>query len=229
MLTIHKTTGLLTQPSAIHVPKQGITHQPIQGPDAIVIHYTAGFERKCWPAKLEDASIPVYIIPIKPQWAAHLFDHYLADSNLFGAKPELSWNRENIYYRNVNPVSEYAPARILWYVSSEAKSPTGRNKGIVACSYLDGVYIDTAKNIFEKFKNYGVYEWKDVLALAQRQIMKNIKALKFSDTEVFKKIVPLAEITKIMHQHNRAKNTFASPVEVSIDIFNDVYRLGKNG
>jgi N-acetylmuramoyl-L-alanine amidase len=42
MLTINKFTGLLAQRSAIHVPKQGISHQPIQGPDTIVIHYTAG-------------------------------------------------------------------------------------------------------------------------------------------------------------------------------------------
>jgi ribosomal protein S18 acetylase RimI-like enzyme/predicted nucleic acid-binding protein len=186
-------------------------------------------ERKCWPVKLKDILIPTYIIPIKPRWAAQLFDYHIADSNLFGAKPELSWNRENIYYRSIKPVSEQAPARILWYLSSETKSFTGRNKGIVACSYLDGVYVDSVKIIFQRFKNYGVYEWEDVYELAKGEIMTSIKALKFSDTEVFKNIVPLLEITKIMRRHNRPKNTFASPVEVSTEIFNDIYRQAKNG
>jgi ribosomal protein S18 acetylase RimI-like enzyme/predicted nucleic acid-binding protein len=185
-------------------------------------------ERKVWPAKLTDIGLPVYIIPIKPFWASQLFDFYIADSNLFGAKEALSWSRENVYYRSVKPVSEKSPGRILWYLSSETKSATGRNKGIVACSYLDEVCVDRVKNVFKKFQHFGVYEWKDIYQLAGKQLLADIKALKFSDTEVFKNIVPLNKITEVMKLHGRLRNSFASPVEVSIDIFNSIYKIGIN-
>lgn len=187
-----------------------------------------GLERKLWPAKVSDLAIPIYIIPIKPLWAGQLFDYYIADSDLFGARPTLAWNRENVYYRSVKPVSEKAPGRILWYLSSDNKSVTGRRNGIVACSYLDEVYVNRVKVVFEKFKLFGVYEWKDVYKLAKRQILSDIKAIKFSNTEVFRNIIPLSVVDRIMQQHNRPVNTFASPVEVSTHIFNEVYKLAIN-
>lgn len=184
-------------------------------------------ERKFWPLKLKDLSIPTYIIPIKRHWASQLFDFYQADQTLFGAKAELVWQRENVYYRNVFPVSEIFPARILWYVSSEKKVTTGRDKGIIACSYLDEVSVGTAKNLFQQYKNYGIYEWKDIYKLANESLNKEIKAIKFSDTEVFRKIISLDKITEILKQNNRVKNTFTSPVQVSKEIFNQIYEIGK--
>lgn len=185
------------------------------------------FERKLWPLKLADADIPTYIIPIRPYWASQLFDFYLANTSLYGASESLTWSRENVYYRSVKPVSERTPGRILWYISSEEKF-TGRSRGIAATSYLDEVTIDRTKAIFRKFKNFGVYEWKDIYNLANKEIMSEIKALKFSDTEVFKKIIPLERINEIMLKHNRPKNTFPSPVEVSKEIFNEIYQIGIN-
>jgi predicted nucleic acid-binding protein/ribosomal protein S18 acetylase RimI-like enzyme len=184
-------------------------------------------ERKLWPLKIADIEIPVYIIPIRPLWAGQLFDFHLANVSLFGAAESLVWSRENIYYRRVNPVSEKAPARILWYISSDEKV-LGRSKGIAATSYLDEVYVDRAKEIFRKYKRFGVYEWKDIYNLAGRAILSEIKALKFSDTEVFKNIIHLDRINDIMLKNNRLKNTFASPVEVSSAIFQEIYEIGKN-
>lgn len=184
-------------------------------------------ERKFWPLKLKDLGIPTYIIPIKRHWASQLFDFYQADQTLFGAKAELVWQRENVYYRNVFPVSEIFPARILWYVSSEKKVTTGRDKGIIACSYLDEVSVGTAKNLFQQYKNYGIYEWKDIYKLANESLNKEIKAIKFSDTEVFRNIISLDKITEILKQNNRVKNTFTSPVQVSKEIFNQIYEIGK--
>lgn len=184
-------------------------------------------ERKLWPLKLKDLAIPTYIIPIKSYWASQLFDFHQADQSLFGAKAELVWHRENIYYRNVMPVSEKYPARILWYVSSEKRTTTGRDKGIVACSYLDEVTIASAKSLFQRFKNFGIYEWKDVYNLAEQNLDKEIKAIKFSDTEVFKKTIGLNKITQILEENGRVRNTFTSPLEVSKEIFNKIYEIGK--
>lgn len=184
-------------------------------------------EKKLWPVKFTDIKIPVYIVPVKPHWAAQLFDHYAANHSLFGAKAELTWSNENVYYRSIKPVSEFAPARILWYVSSESKTVTGRGRCIVATSYLEEVHIGPAKTLYQKFKNFGIYEWKDINELSKNEAYNDIKALKFTDTEVFKKPVSLAQINKIFGTHGKAANTFASPVEVSTEIFNDIYRIGK--
>lgn len=184
-------------------------------------------ERKLWPIKLADLDIPTYIIPIRRHWASQLFDFYQADQTLFGAKAELVWHRENIYYRNVKPVSEKYPARILWYVSSESKITTGRHMGIVACSYLDEVNIAPAKSLFQQFKNFGVYEWNDIYKLAEQDAQKEIKAIKFSDTEVFKEIINLNKITEILESNGKPRNTFTSPLEVSKEIFNQIYKIGK--
>jgi len=183
-------------------------------------------ERKLSPVKFSDIKIPTYIVPIKANWAGELFDHYISGQNLFGAKPELSWNRENVYYRSVNPVSESAPARILWYVSEDPNSISGRCKCIVACSYLDEVHIGPAKILFKKFKNYGIYQWHDILRLTTNAPEKEIKVLKFIDTNVFHSPVSLRRVHEVLANFGRPPNTFASPLQVSHQIFNEIYRIG---
>jgi len=101
-------------------------------------------ERKLYPLKFSDLDIPCYVIPIKPYWAGQLFDTNISDSTLFGAQPNKIWNRENVYYRNVKPITEIAPGRILWYVSDDNKSI--KRKAIVASSYLDEVITGPSKN-----------------------------------------------------------------------------------
>lgn len=189
--------------------------------------YKLGLERKLWPLKFEDVEIPTYIIPIRSFWAANLFDYYQASHDLFGAKAEIAWHRENIYFRSVRPVSEKIPARILWYTSTDSNNPIGRDKGIVACSYLDEVHIDEAKALYQKFKNYGVYDWEDIYKSAGEDPKKLMKALKFSDTEVFCNPISLEQISELMKQNGKAANTFASPVLITKEIFNQIYKIGK--
>jgi len=190
-------------------------------------NFIFSLERLFWPIKFSDLDIPTYIVPIKPFWAGQLFDYIRTSSNLFGATPELAWNRENIYYRSVRPISEKSPARILWYSSSSTdKGNHSRSKSIVGCSYLDEVHVGAPKALYRKFKNYGIYEWKDVFSLAKNDIDHHIKALKFSDTEVFKNAVPLKKVVEILLKNNRKKNTFASPVIVDKNIFLEIYLIG---
>lgn len=185
-------------------------------------------EKKLWPVKIKDLEIPTYIIPIKPTWAKDLFDFKLATENLFGANANLIWSNENIYYRSVRPVSEKAPARILWYLSSGANKYTNRKSGIIACSYLMEVNIDTAKKLFQKFKNYGVYDWKSIYKLANENPDALIKALKFSFTEVFNRIIKKDVIDEIFIEHDQKKNTFASPLKIKNAIFEYMYNIGVN-
>lgn len=180
-------------------------------------------ERKLFPLKFSNLDIPCYIIPIKPHWASQLFDKYSSHWTLFGANPQKIWNRENVYYRNVKPVTERPPARILWYASTEKGFL--RQNGVVATSYLDEVTIDLVKVQHSRYKRYGIYEWKDIYKLARNNIDNPVKSLKFSDTEVFKTIIPLKKINEILLGNNRKRNTFTSPLEVNKNVFNEVYLL----
>jgi len=189
--------------------------------------FTLALERKLWPVRFTDIDVPNYIVPIKPYWAGQLFDHRIANTTLFGASPHLSWSKENIYYRSVKPVSEVAPGRILWYVSQDDRELSGRSKAIVATSYLEEVHIGPAKHLYQKFKNYGIYEWRHIFQLAREEAMKEIKALKFADTELFQKPLSLHQISATLKQFGRPGNSFASPVQISSQLFNELYRLAK--
>jgi len=182
-------------------------------------------ERKLWPLKLSNIERPVFIVPIKPYWASQLFDSISANSFIFGAPPELSWSRENVYYRSVKPNLEKYPGLILWYASEQKDFP--RKKAIVACSYLNNVEIGEAKRLFTVFKRYGVYKWKEIFKLAGENSRNPIKALQFSDTEVFEKPIKLKRVQEIMLSENFKKNTFTSPVKVNSTIFNKIYKEAK--
>ena len=188
--------------------------------------FASQLERKLWPVKFTDIDIPTYLIPIKPYWAGELFDYYSSEQLLFGAKPHLAWNRENVYYRSVNPVSEKSPGRILWYVSSTASRSKQRTSAIVATSYVDDVVVGSAKSLFSAFKAYGVYEWKNILEQAKGDPYGIVKAIKFSDTEVFAKPITYQHVNDILQSNGRAKNTFASPLFVSKEIFKEIYLRG---
>lgn len=182
-------------------------------------------ERKLFPLKISDLDIPCYIIPIKALWAGQLFDAHISGATLFGAIPNKLWNVENVYYRHTKPITEVAPARILWYVSSDKS--TERSKSIVATSYLDEVITGKPKELFSKNKHYGIYEWQHVYDLCDKNMDNDIRALKFSGTEVFKYSVSLTSIINIFEANGRKRNTFASPVKVDFNVFNQIYQFGK--
>ncbi len=178
-------------------------------------------ERLLWPLKFSDLNIPTYIIPIKPFWASHLFDYFIADETIFGSNAKLMWNRENIYYRNVSPKIENEKGRILWYVSAGEGSL--RSSSVVATSYLDEIYIDRATDIFKRFKNFGIYTWQDINILTQNNADQLIKALKFSDTEVFTDVMKFNDLNVICNEIEH-KNFFVQSVsKLSKDFFIEVY------
>ena len=98
-------------------------------------------EKVLWPAKITNLSLEAYVVPIRPQWALHLFDPSLANQDLFGSEPSRMFNIENAYYRSSKRKTLAAPARILWYVS-KGNSKFQGTMAIRACSYLEEVIID---------------------------------------------------------------------------------------
>ncbi len=178
-------------------------------------------EHHLFPLKIWNLDIPCYIIPIKPYWASQLFDYKMASSDLFGAAPDKLWNIENVYFRSTIPITEFAPARILWYASDD-KGIT-RKKSIVATSYLDEVMTGKPKELYRDNKHYGIYEWKHIWSICGGNINKDIRLLRFSRTEVFDNTIPLSEVQRLL----KNKSTFASPQRVNASIFYEIYKLGK--
>jgi GNAT superfamily N-acetyltransferase/predicted nucleic acid-binding protein len=153
------------------------------------------FERTFWPAKLKGASIPSFIVPIKVHWASQLFDHELANEQLFGG--ELNLNREAVYYRSARPsCGLVAPSRIFWYVSGDRH--TAKSSQIRAVSFLDEVIVGKPKPLFHRFQRLGIYRWQNVFELAGKDIEKPIMALRFSDTVALKQPVQLDALRRIL-------------------------------
>ncbi|MGD1910896.1 MAG: GNAT family N-acetyltransferase [Rivularia sp. (in: cyanobacteria)] len=188
------------------------------------IQEAANIERFLFPAKIIDAKIPTFIFPIQPRWAKDLFDEGLANQNLplFGAKNELAFNKEAVYYRSAkNSGKIKAPFRILWYVSQDKYSNYVGVGAIRACSLVDEVIVDKAENLFQIFQRLGVYKLTDISSINQDE-NGNIMAIRFGYTELLNKI----ELRKIQQILNNPKITFQSPYKIHNNIFHKLYNIG---
>ncbi len=190
------------------------------------IQASVDIERFLFPAKIIDAEIPTFIIPIQPKWAADLFDEGLANQTLFGAKPEMAFNCEAVYYRAVkNSRGLQSHCRILWYVSGTQKEGKGKGyyevESVRACSYVDEVVIDKPKELYQRFQQLGVYKLSD-LDLVKPDKYGNIMVIRFSDIELFDRPIP----AKQMREISEKSLSFLCPERISRQCFMRVYNLG---
>ena len=190
------------------------------------VQASADIERFLFPAKIIDAEIPTFIIPIQPRWAKDLFDEKLANQTLFGAKTELAFNREAVFYRAVqNSRGLKAPCRILWYVSGTQSEGKGKGycevESVRACSYVDEVVIGKPKELYQRFQRLGVYRFTDVENIKLDKD-GNIMAIRFSDIELFDNPVTSKQLQKISDK----KLLLVSPCEIKKQDFIKVYNLG---
>jgi hypothetical protein len=181
-------------------------------------------EQKIWPAKLSGSGLPIFIIPIQPRWAMHLFDEGLASQNLFGAVASTALACENVYYRSKQPRVLEAPARILWYVS-EDKNYQG-SKSIRACSALLEVVVGTAKEIYQRFRRLGIYGWDDVKTTAKGNAHGEIMAFRFGLTESLKRPICWKDTQSILLTHIGAEPPLSTPLKVPEEVFEAMYTLG---
>lgn len=171
-------------------------------------------EKALWPLKFSDLDLPVYVIPILKVWAMHLFDYELAEQDLFGSDPSLAFNHENVYYTASKNRLKY-PARILWYVKGDDKSPgTGF---IRATSYLDKSVKGAPKELYREFKRLGIYEWNNVFDLAKNDIKNEITAIMFSKTELLEKPVSFSDFQRI--KRNQIQGPFSILHKDYLDIY----------
>ena len=182
---------------------------------------TSDFEHLLWPAKIADGDLPGFIIPIRPDYAQHLFDENLARQSLLGADIDLALNPESVYYRSARPGVVQFPGRILWYVSRDSKFHDTMT--IRACSRIAEVCIDKPKTLFKRFQRLGVYEWRDVLKTAKGDSYQEIMAVRFHDTEPIGP-VKLGKFQEILKGHG-ILTQLQSPCRIPPLVFNEIYAL----
>jgi ribosomal protein S18 acetylase RimI-like enzyme/predicted nucleic acid-binding protein len=173
-------------------------------------------EKNCWPLKLSGANISSYVVPIRPHWAAQLFDARLAEGDLFGAKLETALALENVYYSS-SSVAIPVGARILWYVSDTVKE-------IRACSISLGSVRAPARDLFRQFRRLGIYRWQDLMRKTGENPDQLMHGYRFAFTERFEKSVKWSEFQEILASHTGHGNPVAGPVRLPEQVFLDVYR-----
>ncbi len=179
-------------------------------------------EHTLWPGKLLECSVPNYIIPIRPRWATDLFDAGLAKSTLWGAETELALNPDSVYYRATRPPIRTDQGRILWYVSADDK--IAGTMRIRACSQLREVVAGGPKELFRRYRRFGVYNWHNVLETAGSLVGK-LMALQFSDTELFSNPVTWEQAQSILRGYD-IRSTFQSPTKIDEAVSLELYRCG---
>jgi hypothetical protein len=178
-------------------------------------------EHLLWPAKIADADLPGFIVPIRPDYAQHLFDENLARQSLLGADIDLALNPESVYYRAARPQTVQFPGRILWYVSKDHKFDDTMR--IRACSRIAEVCIDKPSPLFKRFQRLGVYEWPDVAKTAREDYDRSIMAIRFHDTEPISPVM-WDTFQSILKRHG-ILTQLQSPCRIPPLVFNEIYAL----
>lgn len=180
-------------------------------------------ERALWPLKLVGTGLPCFIVPIQPKWAEQLFDDLpqkiLFKNSLLNLRPE------NAYYRAAKPYVLRAPARVLWYVSTDAPGAMA----LRANSYIDDLIVDGPDAVFRRFRRLGIYPRDEVRKVAMKDQSNQVMAFQFSKTELFSNPVTWNDLQNILLKHLGKKNPIVSPVEISEACFLELYRLGVYG
>lgn len=179
-----------------------------------VAEVVAAVERAWWPAKVTDASLPTYLVPIRQPFSTPLLGY---PSGLFARDDLLGLRREHVYYRSPRGVRLSGPGRILWYASgSKGRAPAPA--GVVGCSSLDEVIEDEPHALHDRFRHLGVWREDQVAGSAHDGVAQ---ALHFSGTEVFASPVTLARMRELDVDPPMA------PRLIATDVFAILYREGQ--
>lgn len=206
--TVNKRTAQAAARVDLRLPELTANLSPI---------IAADLERSLWPAKITDSTLQTFIVPIRPYWSAELFGF---PETLTPRSNSLGISREHVYYRSPNRRGEQAPARLLWYASrGTSEGPSA----IIGCSRLEEVTIESPQILHGRFQHLGVWDREQV-----KKASKGGKALalRFADTEIFKRHIPYRRLQEIA-------TTLGHPFQVqsvskiSSDLFAAIYEEGQ--
>lgn len=177
-----------------------------------------GMERVLWPTMILGAGVGSWIVPIRPNFARHLFDRRLADQDLFGPREDLSLSYQNAYFRRPrNSAGLRPPGRVFWYVSQGEGTDVGV-MAVRAYSRLDEVRVGGARQVFRALRHLGVYRWAHILETANGDADGEVMALRFSLTQQLQSPTPFARAQALLATEDNAPPTFQSPVAIGDEV-----------
>ena len=182
-------------------------------------------ERLLWPAKILGSGIANVLLPIKPTYAADLFDPVLAGQTLFDRPTRVALARENVYFRSPTGQGLAPPARALWYVSTDSGRRPG-DRSIRAFSRIEQVEVRSPNQLHRRFGKLGVFERAELETRARpRRGDQVAMAIRFSLTEPLPRPVPLEVLEEVS---DRAGHTLVLqwPNEVPEEVFTELHRRG---
>ena len=186
------------------------------------IEVLCSVERSIWPAKIAGTAIPSFVVPIKPHWAADLFDHKLAESRLIRADANLLFQSENVYYTGGPGTMLKTPGRVLWYVSQN-KLVQG-SKAIRAASSLEEVVALPPKDVYRRFRRLGIYTWKDVELISKGR--SRVTALRFGRTEVLPSPISWERLQDTLRKIEGRTNQFQRATRIETATYDALYAEG---
>lgn len=176
-------------------------------------------ERAWWPLKITDAELPTFLVPIKPKYAYDLFG---VPEGLVARNDRLGLSREHVYYRSARSSGERVPARILWYASTD---PTLTLSSVIACSRFDATVVDGIPELHHRYQHLGVWNLADILKHCEGH--DQARAIRFSDTEIFPKFVPLKRLKQLARHQSHTLNV-QSVFKISSALFQAIYEEGRS-
>lgn len=185
------------------------------------------FERALWPAKVADSDIATYLVPVKPAFAADLFDDELASQTLLDRPDRAGIARENVYYRSPRGPRMQTPARILWYVTHEPRR--AGVKAVRAVSQLDTFTLSPPDRIHRRFARIGAYSLQQVREAAEPKDApwrdQRVMAIRFSLTERLPQPVALARLREIADSVGHTL-VLRSVSRIPATLFDAIYQEG---
>jgi len=186
------------------------------------IEVLCSVERSIWPAKIAGTAIPSFVVPIKPHWAADLFDHKLAESRLIRADANLLFRSENVYYTGGPGAMLETPGRVLWYVSQDRMVQGSR--AIRAASSLEEVVSLSPKDVYRRFRRLGIYTWKDVELISKGR--SRVTALRFGRTEVLPNPISWERLQDTLRKIEGKTNQFQRATRIETATYDALYAEG---
>jgi len=179
-------------------------------------------EDAIWPAKVAGTSVPCYVVPIQPHWAAQLFDSRLAEGRLLPADPTLLLRSENVYYTAAPCRFIEVPSRILWYVSHHRRFHG--SKAIRCASTLQDVTIGPAEDVYRRYRRLGVYDRRDVARIARAN--GEVTALVVGQAELLRTPIMWDEVQSIRYELEGRRDVFRRPTQIETPTYDTLFKRG---
>jgi GNAT superfamily N-acetyltransferase len=202
--------------AASHAARLGLDLPRLKAP--LPAAAASAVEHAWWPLKISDAELPTFLVPVRPKWAYELFGF---PEGILSRDDRLGISREHVYYRSPRSRGEAAPARILWYASTDKSASVS---AVIGCSRLDQCVTASGDQLYRQFKHLGVYQRHDVLAISAKHHGQAM-ALRFSDTALFPSTVPLKRLVELGARFGQKVNV-QSVFKISPDLFRALYEEG---